>query len=172
MYNKTMGCLECLAHGFKTMCKANIFLLIIQFCVFFLTHIFLSPHIRLFYFGLLENLVFIYKNKVMKVIIFFILCYKISPIIFTITIIFCRHVTNVTSQYKISPIMFTITIIFCRHVTNVSNITSCYKISPIIFTITIIFFRHVTNVTNVTSRYKISPILGCRAPLGTMKKKK
>ena len=38
-------------------------------------------------------------------ILFFILCYKISLIIFTITIIFCRHVTNVTSRYKISPIL-------------------------------------------------------------------
>ena len=64
------------------------------------------------YFGLLENLVFINKNNVMKVILFFILCYKISPIIFSITIIFCRHVTNVTSPYKISPIIFTITIFF------------------------------------------------------------
>ena len=77
----------------------------------------------------------------MKVILFFIFCYKISPIIFTITIIFCRHVTNVT------------------------NVTSRYKISPIIFTITIIFFRHVSNVT---SRYNISPILGYRAPLGAI----
>ena len=58
--------------------------------------------------------------------------------------------------------MFTITIIFCRHVTNVTNVTSRYTISPIIFTITIIFFRHVTNIT---SCYKISSILGCRAPL-------
>ena len=79
-------------------------------------------------------------------ILFFILCYKIYPIIFTITIIFCRHVTNVT------------------------NVTSRYKISPIIFTITIIFFRHVTNITNVTSHYKISPILGCRAPVGVIMK--
>ena len=38
-------------------------------------------------------------------ILFFIFCYKISPIIFTITIIFCRHVTNITSRYKISPIL-------------------------------------------------------------------
>ena len=169
MYNKTMGCLECLAHGFKTMCKANIFLRIIQFCVFFLTHIFflriikfllfycfdrqedynIPPYQIVFvadiYFGLLENIFFINKNKVTKVILFFILCYKISPIIFTITIIFCRHVTNVT------------------------NFTSRYKISPIIFTITIMFCLHVTHVTNITSRYKISPILGCRAPLDAMK---
>ena len=111
------------------------------------------------YFGLLENLFFINKNNVTKVILFFILCYKISPMIFTITIIFYRHVTNITSRYKISPIIFTITIIFYQHVTNV---TSRYKISPIIFIITIIFCQHVTNVT---SCYKISPILGCRAPL-------
>ena len=89
--------------------------------------------------------------------------------IFTITIIVCRHVTNVTSRYKISPIIFTITIIFCRHVRNVTNVTSRYKISPIIFTITITFCRHVTKVSNVTSRYKISPILGYRAPLSTIK---
>ena len=114
------------------------------------------PHIRLFLWP--------------AVILFFILCYKISPIMFTITIIFCpgRHVPNVASRYKISPIIFTITIIFCRHVRNVTNFTSRYKISPIIFIITIIFFRHVTNVSNVTSRYKISPILGCRAPLGAI----
>ena len=92
MYNKTMGCLECLAHGFKTICKANIFLRIIQFCVFFLTHI------------------------------FFLLIIKFLPFFF-------RHVRNVTSRYKISPIIFTITIIFCRHVT---NITSRYKISSIL----------------------------------------
>ena len=98
------------------------------------------------YFGLLENLFFINKNNVTKVILFFILCYKISPIIFTITIIFCRHVTNVTSRYKISPIILTIAIIFCLHVTNVTNFTSRYKISLIIFIITIIFCRHVTNV--------------------------
>ena len=104
----------------------------------------------------------------MKVILFFILCYKISPIIFTITIIFCRHVAKVTSRYKISPIIFTITIIFCRHVTNVTNFTSLYKISPIIFIITIIFCQHVTNVSNVTSHYKIFPILGYRAPLGAI----
>ena len=71
-----------------------------------------------------------------------------SPTIFTITIIFCRHVTNFTSRYKISPIIFTITIIFCRHVTNVTNVTSCYKISLIIFSMSIIFCRHVTNVTS------------------------
>ena len=118
-----MGCLG-LAHGFKTMCKAEIFLQIIQFCVFFLTHLF-------FYWWL--NFYF-----------------------------FCRNVRNVTSLYKISPIIFTITIIFCRHVTNVTNFTSSYKISPIIFTITIIFCRHVTNIT---SRYKISSILGYRVPL-------
>ena len=138
------------------MCKANIFLPIIQFCVFFLTHIFFLRIIKFLlfivllgrrittsplyyivfvvdiYFGLLENLFFINKNKVTKVILFFILCYKISPIVFTITIIFCRHVTkvtSVTSRYKISPIIFTITIIFCRHVT---NITSRYKISSIL----------------------------------------
>ena len=35
-----------------------------------------------------------------------------SPTILTITIIFCRHVTNVKSRYKISPIIFTITIVF------------------------------------------------------------
>ena len=80
---------------------------------------------------------------------------------------FCRHVTNLTnftSCYKISPIIFTITIIFCWHVTNVTNVTSRYKISPIIFTITITFCRHVTNVTIVTSRYKISPY----RPLGAI----
>ena len=120
------------------------------------------------YFGLLENSFFINKNNFMKVILFFILCYKFSPIIFTITIILCRHVTNVTSRYKISPIIFTITITFCRHVTKVTNVTSLYKISPIIFTITIIFCRHVTNVTSITSLYKISPIVGCRAPLGAI----
>ena len=51
MHNKTMGCLECLADGFKTMCNANIFLRIIQFCVFFLTHIFFLRIIKflLFY---------------------------------------------------------------------------------------------------------------------------
>ena len=66
-------------------------------------------------------------------ILFFILCYKISPIIFTINIFFSRHVktvTNLTSHYKISPIIFTITIICCWYVTNVSNVTSRYKISP------------------------------------------
>ena len=44
--------------------------------------------------------------------------------------------------------IFTIIIIFFRHVTNVTNFTSSYKISPIIFTITIIFCRHVINVTS------------------------
>ena len=34
MHNKTMGCLGGLAHGFETMCKANIFLRIIQFFIF------------------------------------------------------------------------------------------------------------------------------------------
>ena len=109
-------------------------------------------------------------------ILIFILCYKISPIIFTITIILCRHVTNITSGYKISPIIFTITFIFCRHVTNVTNVTSRYKISPIIFTITIIFadmlqtllpLHHVTRSPpyravecfSVQSRYKIFPII-------------
>ena len=89
--------------------------------------------------------------------------YKISPIIFDFTIIFCRHVSNFTSRYKISPIIFAFTIIFCPHV---SNVTSHYKISSIIFTFTIIFCRHVSNVT---SRDKISPILGCRAPLGAIR---
>ena len=121
------------------------------------------------YFGLLENLFFINKNNFTKVILFFILGYKISPIISTITILFCRHVTNVTSRYKISPIIFTITIIFSRHVTNITNVTSHYKMSPIIFTIIIIFCQHVTNFANITSRYKIFPILGCRAPLDAMK---
>jgi len=82
---------------------------------------------------------------------------------FTFTIIFGRHVSNVTSHDKISPIIFTFTIIFCRHV---SNVTSCDKISPIIFTFTIIFCRHVSNVTSRDITWQISPILGCRAPLG------
>ena len=40
-----------MVYGFKTMCKANIFLRIIQFCVFFLTHIFFGLIIKflLFY---------------------------------------------------------------------------------------------------------------------------
>ena len=59
----------------------------------------------------------------------------------------CRHVSNVTSRDKISPIIFTFTIIFCRHV---SNFTSHDKISPIIFTFTIIFCRHVSNLHHVT----------------------
>ena len=70
--------------------------------------------------------------------------YYFLPTIFTFTIIFCRHVSNVTSSDKISPIIFTFTIIFCWHV---SNFTSRDKISPIIFTFTItftiIFCRHV-----------------------------
>ena len=95
MYNKTMGCLECPAQGFKTMCTwfynhvqgQHFFADNSILCFFLNPHFFYGwlnfyffivllgkkittspPHIILFYFGLLENL---------------------FPIIFTITIIFC-----------------------------------------------------------------------------------
>ena len=51
--------------------------------------------------------------------------YKISPIIFTITINFCRHVTNFTSRYNISSILG------CRAPLD-AIISSCYKISSIL----------------------------------------
>ena len=74
-------------------------------------------------------------------------CYKISPIMFTFIIIFFLHVSKVTSSYKISLIIFAFIVIFCGHVS---------KISPIIFTFTIIFCQHVSKFT---SHYKISPII-------------
>ena len=124
MYNKTMGRLECLAHGFKTMCKANIFwgdnsmlcffvdphyfLQIIKFLLFYCFVRFedynISPILDCFcgqhLFWLTRNFFFINKNNITKVILFFILCYKISPTIFTITIFFAdmlqtlHHVTR------------------------------------------------------------------------------
>ena len=106
-----MGCLGGLAHGFKTMCKANNFLRIIQFCVFFLTHIFFLLIIKFLLF-------FRHVRNVTS-------CYKISPIIFTITIIFFRHVTNITSLYKISSILG------CRAPLD-AIISSRYKISSIL----------------------------------------
>ena len=111
MYNKTMGCLEFLAHGFQTMCKANIFLWINQFCVFFLTHIFFLLIIKfLLFFRHVRNV----TSR-----------YEISPIIFTITINFCRHVTNITSRYNISSILG------CRAPLD-AIISSHYKISSIL----------------------------------------
>ena len=136
MYNKTMGCLECLTHGFKTNCKGNIFLWIIQFCIFFLTHIFVLQIIEflLFYcFVRSEDynispildcfcgrhlfwpirIFFLLIKITLQKWYYFLLCYKISPIIFTITIIFCRHVTNVTKlltlhHVTISPPYWTV----------------------------------------------------------------
>ena len=46
--------------------------------------------------------------------------------------------------------IFTIIIIFFRHVTNVTNFTSSYKISPIIFTITIFFPDMLQTLHHVT----------------------
>ena len=74
-----------------------LFTLVIQYCKFYIL-----PH----------NIHFHYYSRD-----------KISPIIFTFTIIFCRHVSNVTSRYNISLIIFTFTIIFCRHVSNVNHVT-------------------------------------------------
>ena len=140
----TMGCLECLAHGFKTMCKANIVLRIIQFCVFFLTH--------KFFLLIIKFLLFLPTCQKCYITLQY-LSHNIHYHYF-----FFRHVTNVTnftSSYKISPIIFTITIIFCRHVT---NITSRYKISSILG------YRAPVDAI-ISSCYKISSILGCRVPL-------
>ena len=111
MYNKTMGCLNVLHMVLKPCARPTFFLRIIQFCVFFLMHIYFLVIIKFLLF--LPHV----RNVTSR--------YKISPMIFTITIIFCRHVTNITSLYKISSILG------CRAPLD-TIISSCFNISSIL----------------------------------------